>query len=263
MAVKDRVFVHPITWKLHQKVQKYIYRDISRRTDSEDCVFFNWAYEQDPPMALPLEAADEPNRYCIQLYHATATQTDLSGKQVLEVGCGHGGGGSYLMRTLRPASYTGLDLNPTGIAFCQKRHNLAGLDFVQGDAEDLPFADQSFDAVLNVESSHCYPNFPRFLAEVERVLRPGGHFLYCDLRPRDRVAAWEADLADAPMRMLSQREINPELARGMRLGRDRSPHTSIPESDLQARWSPWMAGMVERILHSGGVSYRMYSFATA
>ena len=167
------------------------------------------------------------------------------------------------MRALHPASYTGLDLNPTGIAFCQKRHNLAGLDFVQGDAEDLPFADQSLDAVLNVESSHCYPNFPRFLAEVERVLRPGGHFLYCDLRPRDRVAAWEADLANAPMRMLSQREINPELARGLRLGRDRSLHTSIPESDLQARWSPWMAGMVERILQSGGVSYRMYSFAKA
>ena len=69
---------------------------------------------------MPLRAADEPDRACIQLYHRAATQVDLSGKRVLEVGCGHGGGASYLMRTLHPASYTGLDLNPAGIAFCQK-----------------------------------------------------------------------------------------------------------------------------------------------
>ena len=71
-------------------------------------------------MALPLAESDEPNRFHIQLYHRIATQADLRGKQVLEVGCGHGGGASYLMRTLRPASYTGLDLNPAGIAFCRK-----------------------------------------------------------------------------------------------------------------------------------------------
>ena len=51
-----------------------------------------------------------------------------------------------------PASYTGLDLNPAGIALCRKRHNLPSLDFVRGDAENLPFPDQSFDAVINIES---------------------------------------------------------------------------------------------------------------
>ena len=140
-------------------------------------------------MALPLAESDEPNRFRIQLYHRTATQADLSGKRVLEVGCGHGGGASYLMRTLHPASYTGLDLNPAGIAFCRKRHNLAGLEFVHGDAENLPFPDQSFDAVINIESSLHYPRFPRFLAEVARVLRPGGHFLYADFRPFFVIAA--------------------------------------------------------------------------
>ena len=43
-------------------------------------------------MGLPLEPEDEQNRYGIQLYHRTATQADLSGKKVLEVSCGHGGG---------------------------------------------------------------------------------------------------------------------------------------------------------------------------
>ena len=131
---------------------------------TDDVVFLNIGYEEDPPMALPLAESDEPNRFYIQLYHRTATQADLRGKRVLEVGCGHGGGASYLMRTLRPASYTGLDLNRDAIAFCRRRHDLPNVDFVHGDAEKLPFPDQSFDAVINVESSACLPSllpFPR------------------------------------------------------------------------------------------------------
>ncbi len=58
-------------------------------------------------MGLPLEPSDKPHRHCIQLYHRTATQADLSGKKVLEVSRGHGGGAAYLVRTLRPAAYTG------------------------------------------------------------------------------------------------------------------------------------------------------------
>src|ERR1700757_4421321 len=170
---------------------KSFYRIQTRLIAPNDVVFLNTGYEEEPPMALPLADSDEPNRFHIQLYHRTATQVDLNGKRVLEVGCGHGGGASYLMRTAGPASYTGLDLNPAGIAFCRKRHNLPGLEFVQGDAENLPFPDQSFDAVINIESSHCYPRFPRFLAEVARVLRPGGHLLYADLRQRVHVAEWE------------------------------------------------------------------------
>jgi ubiquinone/menaquinone biosynthesis C-methylase UbiE len=73
-----------------------------------------------------------------------ATQADLNRKQVLEVSCGHGGGASYLTRTLRPASYTGLDFNADGIAFCRNKHNLPGPDFVHGHAESLPYADEIF-----------------------------------------------------------------------------------------------------------------------
>jgi ubiquinone/menaquinone biosynthesis C-methylase UbiE len=196
-------------------VSKYFYRIQTRLFAADDVVFLNIGYEEDPPMALPLAECDEPNRFYIQLYHRMATQADLGGKRVLEVGSGHGGGASYLMRTLHPASYTGLDLNRGAVAFCRKRHNLLGVDFVHGDAEKLPFPDQSFDAVINLESSAAYPHFSRFLAEVARVLRPGGHFLYADLRPRDSVAAWETALAGAPMRMLSREVINAQVLRGL------------------------------------------------
>ncbi len=168
---------------------------------------------QSNPLVGTLAASDEPNRYCIQLYHVAASQVDLTGKKVLEISCGAGGGASYIMRKPGPASYTGVDLNPASIDKCRERHQLPGLDLVQGIAEELPFPDESFDAVINVEASHQYPHFPRFLAEVARVLRPGGHFLYTDSRRAPVVAEWEAALANARLREVSERAIEEEAKR--------------------------------------------------
>ena len=98
-------------------VSKLFYRIQTWLVAGDDVVFLNIGYEEDPPMAVPLAESDEPDRFSIQLYHRTATQADLRGRKVLEVGCGHGGGASYLMRTLHPAAYTGLDLNWAGIRF--------------------------------------------------------------------------------------------------------------------------------------------------
>ncbi len=260
-ALIARLWQNPFAKKLAARCYPFFTRLLA----DEEVLFLNWAYEEDPPMAVPLAASDEPNRGSIQLYHRTATQADLSGKRVLEVSCGHGGGASYLTRTLRPASYTALDLNAAAVDFCRKRHNLPGLDFVHGDAENLPFADQSFDAVVNVEASHCYPQFARFLAEVARVLRPAGHFLYADFRPREGIAAWEAALADAPMRLLSERVINAEVVRAMEKNSQRY-------LDLIDRLPTFLHGVGRelagvqgsryyRALQRGEFSYRMYSFA--
>jgi len=246
---------------------KFVY-PLATRLMGDDVVFMDWAYEEDPPMDLPLTASDEPNRIHINLYHRTATQADLSGKRVLEVSCGRGGGASYLVRTQHPASYTGLDLNPNGIAFCQKTHKLPGLNFLEGNAEELPFDDQSFDAVLNVEASHLYLQFPRFLAEVARVLRPGGDFLYTDVRPQARFAEWEAALAESPMRMISQRVINDEVVRGIELSQQHSlaifgPVTRRAPSfldDLARRAGELRASTFYRALQSGENSYRIYHF---
>jgi fatty-acid O-methyltransferase len=205
--------------KLVQGVNNRLYPYITRRV-GDDVLFLNWGYEEDPPMGIPLEAADEPNRYPIQLYHCTVTQAgELAGKRVVEVGCGHGGGASYLTRALGPASYVGLDVNRAGIEFCRRRHQLPGLEFVQGDALNLPFPRESFDALINIESSHCYPDFDRFLGEVGRVLRPGGVFLHADVRCIGlQCARWEAALASVPgLRVVSWRDITAEVLRGIEL----------------------------------------------
>ncbi|VBA49864.1 Phthiotriol/phenolphthiotriol dimycocerosates methyltransferase [Mycobacterium attenuatum] len=250
---------------IYKRVWRFWYPLMTRGLATDEIVFINWAYEEDPPMALPLTESDEPNRAHINLYHRTATQADLKGKRVLEVSCGHGGGASYLTRTLQPASYTALDLNPAGIRLCQKRHHLPGLDFVRGDAENLPFDDESFDVVLNVEASHCYPHFRRFLAEVVRVLRPGGYFAYADLRPDNEIPAWEADLADAPLRQLSQREINAEVLRGIEKNSTKS--RELVDRHLPAflrfagrEFIGVQGTQLSRYLESGDISYRMYCF---
>jgi len=125
---------------LYKKVFKYWYPLMTRRlAGKEDVVFLNWGYEEDPPMGLPLGESDEPNRFGIQLYHRTATQVDLGGKDVLEVSCGHGGGASYLVRTCTLGPTRGWTSTQPASPFCQKWHDLPGLDLVQGDAQNLPF----------------------------------------------------------------------------------------------------------------------------
>jgi ubiquinone/menaquinone biosynthesis C-methylase UbiE len=180
------------------------------------------------------------------------------------VSCGHGGGASYLTRTFGPAEYVGLDLNPEGIRYCQSRHQVANLRFVAGDAMALPFPDGSFDVVVNVEASHCYPDFRQFVAEAARVLKPGGSLVHADLRYPSQVAAWVDDLARHPsLRLEKMRLINPEVVRGMELNTPR--YTAM----IQACF-PWFlhrlgldfAGVKGSRLHrdavSGELSYRSF-----
>lgn len=62
--------------------------------------------------------------------------------------------------------------------------------FVHGDAEELPFEDGSVDLLVNIESSHTYPDLGKFLREVERVLRPGGLLTHIDVFTRQRSATF-------------------------------------------------------------------------
>jgi SAM-dependent methyltransferase len=136
---------------------------------------------------------------------------------------------------------------------------------MQGDAENLPFEPNNFDAVINVEASHCYLNFPRFLKEVARVLRPGGHFLYADFRFGYRLAEWESAIAAAPLQILRTRKINAEVLRGM----DRNSARSL---DLVSRRLPKFlhplgrdfagtkGSRIYNALQSGELSYRSYCF---
>jgi SAM-dependent methyltransferase len=140
---------------------------------------------------------------------------------VLEVGCGRGGGAAYMLRYLRPASLTGIDLAANAVAFCRRRHCLPCLTFASGDAEAMPFASGSYDVIVNVESSHCYGSMERFLCEVQRVLRPGGYFLFTDHRSRDRLDTLRWQFRSAGLEPLGETDITPNVLRALDLDNDR------------------------------------------
>ena len=140
----------------------------------------NYGYYNEE-LVITLDKDDEIERYPIQLYHHLCIQLELKDKVIVEVGSGRGGGANFIARYHKPKLITGVDLSPNAVSLCNKSYNLENLNFLVGDSAKLPFEDNSVDVILNVESSHCYPSIPDFISEVCRVLKPGGHFLYCDL----------------------------------------------------------------------------------
>jgi SAM-dependent methyltransferase len=143
--------------------------------------FLNLGYLANPGELDAEDGADIADRVSERLYDQIVGDADLTGRTVVEVGCGPGAGSAHLARTNNPASLIGVDLNKHMIAWCREHHDATNLRFQQGDAQNLPIASDSVDAVVNIESSHCYPSRSRFFEEVMRILHAGGSFFFADL----------------------------------------------------------------------------------
>jgi ubiquinone/menaquinone biosynthesis C-methylase UbiE len=116
---------------------------------------------------------------------------------------------------------TGVDFSAKAVHFCKRNHRLEGLSFLRGDAESLPLAAESFDAVLNVESSHCYGSMPAFLCQVKRVLRPGGHFLFADLRNTVDRERLHQNIVGTGMTLLIQQDVTANVVEALRRDSER------------------------------------------
>ena len=98
------------------------------------------------------------------------------GSAILDVPCG----GGLALRGLRPEQavhYVAADLSPVMLARARgqaERRRLAQVEFVEADVESLPFEDAEFDLCVTYNSLHCFPDPAAALAEMARVLRPGG-----------------------------------------------------------------------------------------
>jgi SAM-dependent methyltransferase len=115
---------------------------------------------------------------------------DVRGRDVLDVGCGDGA----LVRRLADARARAVGLDPQAAALEQARAQAREgqtVRYVQGTAEDPPFADASFDVVIFFNSLHHVPPacMDRAVAEAARMLRPGG-LLYVQ-EPVARGSAFE------------------------------------------------------------------------
>jgi len=96
------------------------------------------------------------------------------GLKVLEIGCGIGTDGAQFAKA--GADYTGIDLTEAAIDLARRRFVLAELkgDFCVSDAERLDFPDDSFDLVYSHGVLHHTPDIEAAVAEIHRVLKPGG-----------------------------------------------------------------------------------------
>ena len=98
------------------------------------------------------------------------------GARVADLGCGSG----VFTELLRRRGYTsvGLDISPKLVALGRRKY--PGLGLVEGDAENLPFENASFDGVLLSGLVHHFPDPRRLASEVNRVLKSGGKFFAFD-----------------------------------------------------------------------------------
>jgi SAM-dependent methyltransferase len=193
---------------------RFWYDALAQRDPGKDLLFMNYGYDDGTP-GPALESADEPFRYGIQLYAATLSGLQIQDKDLVEVGSGRGGGGHYLLRYRAPRSYIGIDLSSAAIARCERELHDARARWLQGSADALPINTQSADIVLNVESSHSYPSMPDFLREVHRVLRPGGHFAFADVRKAEQVPELEAYISDSKLVCVGHDVITSQVLRAL------------------------------------------------
>jgi arsenite methyltransferase len=139
------------------------------------------------------------------------------GERILDVGCGPGFYCAELLEEVgRSGSVVGIDSSPAMLALAARR--CAGHDNVElheGEATALPVEDGDFDAAISVQVQEYVPHISASLAELHRVLRPGGRVLVFDID-------WET---------LSVHSEAPELtARVLRAWEEHLAHQSLPRT---------------------------------
>ena len=127
-----------------------------------------------------------------------------AGLNVLDLGSGTGYPALLDAQVVGPAgSVTGMDLAEQMLAAAERkaqRLGLANVSFKTGDVTSLPFESNSFDAVTSRFCLMFLPEIPKAAAEIARVLKPGGTFIFIDsLQMGDR-PGWDGLLESFPVR---------------------------------------------------------------
>lgn len=113
--------------------------------------------------------------------------------EVLDLACGTGDTTFMVARRASEGRVVGSDINPRMMALAETKRppNTGHVQFVEASGASLPFPDASFDRVTCTYAGRGFPDWPAVLAEMYRVLRPGGRFYNLDFgRPSISVVDW-------------------------------------------------------------------------
>jgi phosphatidylethanolamine/phosphatidyl-N-methylethanolamine N-methyltransferase len=131
---------------------------------------------------------------------AVALVNALPGRMVLEVGVGTG---LALPKYAPDKRLVGIDLSTEMLALARRRVAVLGLRNVEGllemDAEATEFADGQFDTAVAMFVASVVPDPIRLLAELRRVVRPGGNILFVNHFAAEGGPRWWVERAMAPM----------------------------------------------------------------
>ncbi|MGK7871901.1 MAG: class I SAM-dependent methyltransferase [Xenococcaceae cyanobacterium] len=181
-----------------QQTQKF-YDSVTQKLNStlfaKYAMFLNYGYvaNESPQYATVELPANRLNINSMKLVLEVIGDCELTGRKILDVGCGRGGTIYTISQYFNPQEITGVDLSTKAIDFCCSHYRSIQARFLEEDAENLPFEENRFDAIINIESSHNYPNIDQFYTEVYRCLKMGGYFLYTDVLQAE---FWDSYLSD-------------------------------------------------------------------
>ncbi len=245
----------------------------------------HWGYWEDPKAAEGTRADYTAAMEAMNgvLFHA-GKLTD--GQKLLDVGCGFGGTLQQINGAYSDMDLTGLNIDPRQLAAADAQITPTygnTLRWVEGDACELPFEDNSFDRILAVECIFHFPSRQKFLAEAARVLKPGGYLAVSDFVPtmmffgktpiwmaiRPRIAKSYGTLGDVPLRgyrsmgrraglqLVANRNIRkntmPTYPFLLRFFREQASEDAQSTMLVGTRWMKWLSKL-------SLLQYRVYTF---
>lgn len=245
----------------------------------------HWGYWEDPKSALNtradyIAAMEQMNR---EVFKAGKL---ADGQRLLDVGCGFGGTIQQINAAHSGMDLTGLNIDARQLAAAEAQTKAANgnrIGWIEADACQLPFEDNSFDRVLAVECVFHFPSRERFLAEAARVLKPGGYLAVSDFVPtmaffgktpfwmaiRTRIEKSYGTLGNVPLR--SYKALGKRAGLQLETNRNIRKNTmptypflinffrSQGSADAQktmivgTRWMKWLSKL-------GLIQYRVYTF---
>jgi SAM-dependent methyltransferase len=134
-----------------------------------------------PERIVPDET--EPGIVALHLKRYEFALPYCRGARVLDAGCGVGYGTAHLAQVAERV--VGVDVSDDAVAYAHAHYAGPNVEFLVADVLELPFADDSFDVVCSFEIVEHVANAERFVAELARVLRPGGRLVLSTPRADD------------------------------------------------------------------------------